>query len=168
MTGQKRTVRVIKRVGAGCGLRMTVVRSPLYDAGVHSWTAEFRKRKSKKGRGKWTGFRYRFEWMGVRRTRVMEMVMGMGRVRGIIGTDRHDDLPLQALGRVSPWGEGGKVHRFSRPAERGGGNNIPFFEVVRDLAVVLGVVFCEEGGVQDLLKVHGSRLILIPVVVAEV
>jgi len=135
---------------------MTVVRPSLYDAGVHAWTAEFGNRKGKQGRGKRAGFRYRFEWVGVRRTWVMEVVMGMGRVRGIIGTDRHDDLSLQTLGRVSPGREGGKVHRFSRPAERGGGNNFPFFKIVRDLAVVLDVVFCEEGGVQDLLEVHGS------------
>lgn len=79
----------------------------------------------------------------------MKVMVGMGRVRGIIGTDGHDDLPLQTLGRVSPRGESWKVHGFSRPAERGGGNDVPFFEVVvvRDLSVVLGVGFCEEGRV---------------------
>ena len=145
--GRKRTVRVIKQ--GGWGLRMTIVRSSLYDAGVHAWTTESGNRKGKKGRGERSSFRHRFGWMGIRRRRVMvmEVVVGMGRVRGIIGTGRHDDLPLQTLGRVSPGREGGEVHRLPRPAEGGGGNNIPFFEVVRDLAVVLDVVFCEEGGV---------------------
>lgn len=74
--------------------------------------------------------------------------MGVGRVRRIIGTDGHDDLPLQTLGRVSPRRESGEVHRFPGPAERGGGNNIPFFKkVVRDLRFVLGFGFCEEGRV---------------------
>ena len=77
----------------------------------------------------------------------MEVVMGMGRVRGIIGAGRHDDLPLQTLGRVSPGREGGEVHWLPRPAERGGGNDIPFFEVVGDLTIVLDVVLREEGGV---------------------
>lgn len=77
----------------------------------------------------------------------MKMVMGMGRVRGVIGTNRHDNPPLQTFGRVSPGGEGGEVHRFPRPAERGGGDYIPFFEVVGYLAVVLDVGFCKEGGV---------------------
>lgn len=71
----------------------------------------------------------------------------MGRIRGIIGTGGHDDLPLQTLCRVSPGRESGKVHRLSSPAEGVGGNNIPFFKVVRYWSVVLGVVFSEEGGV---------------------
>ena len=77
----------------------------------------------------------------------MEVMVGMGRVRGIIGTDRHDDLPLQTLGRVSPGRESGEIHRLPRPAERVGGNNIPFFKVMRDLGVVLGVMLCEQGGI---------------------
>lgn len=75
------------------------------------------------------------------------MVVGVGWVRGIIRAGRHDYPPLQTFRRVSSRREGGKVHRFPRRAERGGGNNIPFFEVVGNLAVVLGVVFCEKGGV---------------------
>ena len=94
--------------------------------------------------------------------------MGMGRVRRIIGTDGHDDLPLQTFGRVSPGREPGEVHRFSGPAEGGGGNNVPFFKVVGDLGVVLGVVFCEEGRVQDFLEVHRSRLVVVLTVVGGV
>lgn len=70
------------------------------------------------------------------------MVVGMGRVRGIIRADGHDDLPLQTLGRVSPGRESGEVHRFPGPAEGVGGDNVPFFEVVGGLGVVLGVGFC--------------------------
>ena len=81
------------------------------------------------------------------RLMVMEVMVGMGRVRGIIGADGHDDLPLQTFGRVSPGRESGEIHRFPGPTEGGGGNHIPFFKVVGDLSVVLAVVFCEESGV---------------------
>ena len=77
----------------------------------------------------------------------MEVVMRVGRVRRIIGADRHDYPPLQTLGRVSPGREGGEVHRLPGRTERGGGDDVPFFKVVGELSVVLDVVFCEEGGV---------------------
>ena len=64
---------------------MVVVRSSLCDAGVHAWAAEFGSRQGKKRRRKWAGFRSRLGGVGVRiRVMVMEVVMGVGRIRGII------------------------------------------------------------------------------------